>query len=108
MGTCGSFRERPGPRYGYLEATLNLLHDELGLLRVLEKVLVELFAHDGGDNLTNFAIAKFGLGLAFVLRVRMLDGNDASQTFAAVVGREVGIFLIEEFELVSVLVDDTV
>jgi hypothetical protein len=72
---------------------------------VLHQILHELIADDGRDDLADFGVAKFGLGLAFILRVRVFHRDDAGQTFAAIVGREVRLFVFEEFELMGVIID---
>ena len=73
---------------------------------MLKKVLLELLRNDGVDDWSDFAVSEFGLGLSFVLWVWVFDRDDAGKTFAAVLGGEVVLFLLKEFELSGVVVDD--
>jgi hypothetical protein len=78
----------------------------LASFRVLQQEFLEIIADDGRDDLPNFGVAEFGLGLAFVLRVRVFDRDDAGKTFAAIVAGEVVLVFFEEFELTGIVVKD--
>ena len=54
----------------------DLLDDRFGDFRVFDEELTQTFANDGGDDLSDLGVTKFGLGLSFVLWVRMFNGDD--------------------------------
>ena len=82
-----------------------LVDDRACDLRIFLEEEIEPLADQTVDDRADLGVAKLGLRLAFELRVLQLDRDDRGQPLHAVVGREVGVHLLEHAALAAVLVD---
>ena len=73
----------------------HLVHDHLGFLGMFFQEISQLLAHQLGHHRRNLAIAQFGLGLAFKLRLGHFDRNDGGQAFAEVVPLDLDLLLVK-------------
>ena len=86
----------------------HLVDDGLRVFRVLLQIVGQHFAHHLVHHAGNLAVAEFGLGLAFELRLGHLHGDDGGESLAEVVAGnlDLGLFqLVEQLVVVGVFLE---
>ena len=83
-----------------------LLHDLARGLRVLLEEAAELVDHHVLDDALHLARDELDLGLRVERRVRVLDADDAGETFADVLAGEAALHVLEEVLRLAVAVED--
>ena len=60
-----------------------------------------------GDQRLYFRVHQLDLGLAFKLRVGMLDADDGCHAFSSIIAGEVGITILDQAVLAGVVIQHT-
>ena len=84
---------------------LCLVNNRLADRRIFFKENGQLFAEHGIHQIAHIRIAQLGLGLAFKLRLRQLDGNHGGQTLTDIFAGEILIAVLQEAKLAGIVVN---